>query len=250
VALAPVSFVPRGRAEARDGARTPAARLPPFPDPAGRRAPVARIVVTRPTGREEALVTRLRKRGHEVVHIPLIAVEPLGDEPVDVGGYDWVVLTSVTGARELRRRMRGTPRRVAAIGAATAEAFGDADVVARTSTQEGLLEALPPSPGRVLFAGAEGARQLLPETLGADVIALYRTIELMPADWPVCDLVVLASPSAARALGHVERSVPVVSIGPETTRAAHAAGLTVAAEARSSDLDGLVEAVEQIARAS
>jgi len=211
---------------------------------------VARIVVTRPAGREEPLVTRLRDRGHEVVHPPLVALEPLGDEPVDVGGYDWVVLTSVTGARELRRRMRGTPRRVAAIGEATADAFGAADVVATTSTQEGLLEALPPAPGRVLFAGAEGARQLLPDTLGADVVALYRTVELTPADWPACDLVVLASPSAARALAHVERTVPVVSIGPETTRAAHAAGLAVAAEARSSDLDGLVEAVEQGARAS
>jgi uroporphyrinogen III methyltransferase/synthase len=211
---------------------------------------VARIVVTRPSGREEPLVTRLRDRGHEVLHTPLVALEPLGDEPVDVGGYDWVVLTSVTGARELRRRMRGNPRRVAAIGATTAEAFGGADVVASTSTQEGLLEALPPEPGRVLFAGAEEARRLLPDTLGADVVALYRTVELTPADWPACDLVVVASPSAARALARVERTVPVVSIGPETTRAARAQGLTVAAEARSSDLDGLVEAVEQVARAS
>jgi uroporphyrinogen-III synthase len=42
----------------------------------------------------------------------------------------------------------------------------------------------------------------------------------------------------------------VVSIGPETTRAAREAGLTVAAEARSSDLAALVEAVGQVARAS
>jgi uroporphyrinogen-III synthase len=211
---------------------------------------VARIVVTRPTGREGALVARLRDDGHDVVHVPLVALEPLGDEPVDVEGYDWVVLTSVTGARELRRRMRGTPRRVAAIGAATAEAFGGADVVAATSTQEGLLETLPPSPGRVLFAGAEGARRLLPDALDADVVPLYRTVELTPADWPASDLVVLASPSAARALARVELRTPVVSIGPETTRAAREAGLTVAAEARSSDLAARVEAGGQVARAS
>ena len=142
---------------------------------------MARIVVTRPAGRERALVERLRDAGHDVDHVPLVALEPLGDDPVDVGGYDWVVLTSVTGARELRRRMRGTPTRVAAIGNATAEAFGGADLVAETSTQEGLLEALPPSPGRVLFAGAERARRLLPDTLGADVVVLYRTVELTPA---------------------------------------------------------------------
>ena len=211
---------------------------------------MARVVVTRPAGREKALVTRLRTAGHTVLHVPLVALEPLGDGPVDVDGYDWVVLTSVTGARELRRRMRGKPRRVAAIGPATASEFGRADVVATTSTQEGLLEALPPSPGRVLFAGAESARRLLPDALGADVVALYRTVELTPAEWPSCDLVVVASPSAARALGRVERSAPVVSIGPETTRAARSAGLTVAAEATSSDVGALVEAVERVASAS
>ena len=214
------------------------------------RETVARIVVTRPEGRERALVERLRASGHEVLHVPLVALEPLGDDPVEVEGYDWIVLTSVTGARELRRRMRGTPRRVAAIGRATADAFGGADLVAETATQEGLLDALPPSPGRILFAGAAGARRLLPDTLGADVVALYRTVELTPAEWPDCDLVVLASPSAARALGGVDRPVPVVSIGPETTRAARAAGLTVVAEAASSDLDSLVEAVERAVAAS
>ena len=119
---------------------------------------MARIVVTRPVGREGELVQSLRRAGHVVTHVPLIAIEPVGDEPVDVTGYDWVVLTSVAGARELRRRMRGTPQRIAAVGQATAAAFGRADVVAETSTQEGLLAALPTPAGRVLFAGAEGAR--------------------------------------------------------------------------------------------
>jgi uroporphyrinogen-III synthase len=211
---------------------------------------VARVVVTRPVGREQPLVDRLRAAGHEVLHVPLVAIEPLGDDPVDVGGYDWVVLTSATGAHELRRRMRGTPARVAAIGRATAEAFGGADLVATISTQEGLLAALPPSPGRVLFAGAEGARRLLPETLGADVVTLYRTIELAPPDWPDGDLVLLASASAARALGRVAPGSRVVSIGPETTRAAEAVELRIAAEAKTSDVDGLVAAVEQATSAS
>ena len=218
--------------------------------PTRERKSVARIVVTRPAGREGALVERLRGSGHEVSHVPLVALEPLGDDPVDVGGYDWVVLTSVTGSRELRRRMRGTPRHVAAIGKATAEAFGGADLVAPTSTQEGLLAALPPSPGRVFFAGAESARRLLPDTLGADVVALYRTVELTPPAWPECDLVLVASPSAARRFGAGRPGVPVVSIGPETTRAAREAGLTVAAEAQTSDVDGLVEAVEEAIVAS
>jgi uroporphyrinogen-III synthase len=206
---------------------------------------VARIVVTRPTGREGELVERLRAGGHDVTHVPLVALEPLGDDPVDVDGYDWVVLTSVTGARELERRMRGRPRNVAAIGKATADAFGGADVIASTSTQEGLLEALPRPAGRVLFAGAEGARRLLPEALGADVVTLYRTVQLTPVSWPDCDLVVLASPSAARAYGALHAAAPAASIGPATTRAAVSAGVRIAAEARTSDLDGLVAAVER-----
>lgn len=206
---------------------------------------MARVVVTRPAGREGELVDALRADGHDVIHVPLVAIDPVGDSPVDVEGYDWVVLTSATGARELRRRMRGVPQRVAAIGPATASAFGGADVVASTSTQEGLLAAMPAAPGRVLFAGAERARRLLPDALGADVVVLYRTVPLAPEVWPECDLVVVASGSAATAYAALGRSTPVVSIGPETTRAAAGAGLTVLAEAPTPDVGGLVEAVRR-----
>ena len=71
-----------------------------------------RVLLTRPEGRNEQLAEALRALGLEVVCEPLIAVEPVGDERVDVDGYDWVVVTSVVGANELRRRMRGRPKRV------------------------------------------------------------------------------------------------------------------------------------------
>jgi uroporphyrinogen-III synthase len=206
---------------------------------------VARLVVTRPAGRERELLAALRREGHDAIHVPLLAIEPVGDTAVDVGSYDWVVLTSVAGARELRRRMRGAPRRVAAIGPATANAFGHADVVAATSSQEGLLAAMPTAPGRVLFAGAEGARRLLPETLGADVVVLYRTVPLAPSAWPGCDLVVLASGSAARAYGALGQETPAVSIGPETSRVAADAGIVVLAQASTADVAGLVDAVRR-----
>jgi len=202
-----------------------------------------RIVVTRPRGQEEELVARLEALGHEVEVCPLVAVEPLGDGPIDVGGYDWVIVTSVNGARELRRRMTGVPARVAAVGRATAAALGGADLVPRLSTQEGLLAELPRPAGRVLFAGAEGARKLLVDELDAEFVPLYRTLELEPAWPPGGELVVLASPSAARAYGRVGADIPAVSIGPETTAAARAEGVEVVTEARSHDLDGLVAAV-------
>ena len=132
---------------------------------------------------------------------------------------------------------------MAAIGRATAEAWGEVDLVPQVSTQEGLLAELPRPAGRVLFAGAEGARRLLADELGADFVALYRTVSVTEVEPIEGDLAVLASPSAARALAERERGIPVVSIGPETSAAARAAGLRIAAEAQTHDLDGLVSAV-------
>lgn len=201
--------------------------------------------MTRPRGQEEELVRRLEELGHEVVRCPLVEIEPLGDDPIDVESYDWVIVTSPNGSRELRRRMRGAPRRVAAIGRATAAAFGGADLVPAVSTQEGLLAELPRPAGRVLFAGAEGARRLLADELAADVAVLYRTRELVPEEMPAGDLVVLASASAARALARTGVSLSAVSIGPETSAEARAAGVEIVAEAETHDLDGLVAAIRR-----
>ena len=204
-----------------------------------------KIVVTRPRERAAELVARVEALGHEVAVCPLVETEPLGDGPVDVEGYDWVIVTSRTGAEELRRRMRGRPRQVAAIGRGTAEALGGADLVPAVSTQEGLLDALPRPAGRVLFAGAEDARPLLAETLGADVVALYRTRRLQPDDFPRdADAVLLASASAAEAYGALGLDLPAISIGPQTTAAARAAGVRIPAEAPTHDVDGLVEALQ------
>ena len=210
-----------------------------------------RVIVTRARGQLEPLARRIEALGLEVVRCPLIELEPIGSEHVDVDGYDWVVVTSSFGARELLRRARGTLPNVAAIGPGTAAALGDGGVepalVPAVSTQEGLLAALPRPAGRVLFTGAERARQRLADELHADVVPLYRTTGLRPEPPPEGDLVVLASASAAEAFAALGLDLPAVSIGPETTRAAKAAGVNVVAEAEPHDLDGLVEAVGRAA---
>jgi uroporphyrinogen III methyltransferase / synthase len=202
-----------------------------------------RVVVTRARGQEHELAARLEELGHEVVRCPLVEIEPLGDEPLDLSGYDWLVVTSVNGARELRRRMTGRPARIAAIGAATATMLGGADLVPAVSTQEGLLAELPRPAGRVMFAGAEGARRLLVDELGADFVPLYRTRELAPAVPPAGDVVLLASASAARAFARLGVELPAISIGPQTTAAARTGGIQVVAEAETHDVAGLVAAV-------
>ena len=216
--------------------------------PASRRL---RVIVTRAAGQIEPLALRIEALGHEVVRCPLIALEPTGPETVDLDGYDWVVVTSAYGARELARRAGGSRPHVAAIGPGTAAALREGGIepalVPEVSTQEGLLAELPRPPGRVLFAGAERARRLLVDELGADFVPLYRTRELRPDPLPEGDLVVLASSSAATALAALGLDLPAVSIGPETTRSALAAGIDVVAEADPHDLDGLVAAVAGVA---
>jgi uroporphyrinogen-III synthase len=210
-----------------------------------------RVIVTRPAAQAAPLVEALERLGHEAVLCPVLAIEPLGDGAVDTTGYDWLVVTSANGAAELARRRTGPLPRVAAIGPGTAEALAAhgiaVDLVSMVSTQEGLVADLPDPAGKVLFAGAEGARRHLVEALGADFVPLYRTVPLRPAEVPEGDLVVLASASAAKAFAALRTDLPAVSIGPQTTQAALASGLRVLAEAGSHDLDGLVAAVTQAA---
>lgn len=211
-----------------------------------------RVIVTRPREQAEPLASRLRALGHEVVICPLIGIEPLGDDPLDLSGYDWVVVTSANGARELARRLRARPRKLAAIGPGTAAELRRAglepDLVPPVSSQEGLVAALPRPAGRVLLAAAEGARRLLVERLRADFLPLYRTVELRPDVPPEGDLVLLASASAARAFAALGLDIPAVSIGPQTTAAAEAAGLRVVRQAERHDLEGLLAAVAELGR--
>jgi uroporphyrinogen-III synthase len=204
-----------------------------------------KVLVTRPSEQARPLVEALVARGFDVVVKPLIRIEPISNEPIDVRGYDCVIVTSPTGARELGRRMSGEPAMLAAIGPGTAAALEleglEASLTADVHTQEGLVAAFAERPQRTLFVGAEGARSVLADELGADFLPAYRTIELVPDDLPHADVVLLMSPSAAQAYARAGGCGPAISIGPQTTDAAREAGVDVVAEARSHDLPGLVD---------
>jgi uroporphyrinogen III methyltransferase / synthase len=208
-----------------------------------------RVVLTRAAGSSDELAARLRQVGLEVAECPLIRIEPIPGVPLRVDGYDWLVLTSRNAVEALFERLDGPLPRVAVIGPGTAEALGargiEPALVARRSTQEGLVEELPRPAGRVLFAGAEDARDVLVRELGADFVPLYRTVELRPQGFPAdADLVVLASPSAARSFAALSLDLPCVSIGPVTSEEARRLGIRVLAEAETHDLDGLAAAVK------
>jgi uroporphyrinogen III methyltransferase / synthase len=130
---------------------------------------------------------------------------------------------------------------------------------------EGLLESLRAREdvrgAHMLYAAAEGARDVLPTGLAAlgaqvDIIALYRNGAAMEDAAPVrarlelgeVDLVTFASASAVHAFVsavglEAARRVPAASIGPITTEAAREAGLEVVREATASTISGLVDAV-------
>ena len=207
-----------------------------------------RVVLTRARGGNDELAERLRAFGLDVVECPLIRIETLEGPRFSASGYDWLILTSRVAAELLFARLDGPLPPVAVIGPGTAEAVRERGVepalVARRSTQEGLLEELPSPAGHVLFAGAEDARPLLAGELGADVLPLYRTVSETVLEFPQCDLVVLASASAARVVATLGTTALCVTIGPVTSGQARADGLDVVEEAETHDVDGLTAAVK------
>jgi uroporphyrinogen-III synthase len=209
--------------------------------------------VTRARPDAGTLVSRLEERGLEVVVCPLISIEPLKGGDLDTSAYDWVVVTSRNGARELARRWTGELRRVAAIGPGTAEELRlhgiEPLLVPGVSTQEGLLAELPRPAGNVLFAGAEDARRLLVDELDADFVPLYRTVPVLPDVPPQADLAVLASGTAARVFAQLGLAIPAVVMGPQTAAAAREAGVEVIAEAPAQSLESLVDTVVATAAA-
>jgi uroporphyrinogen III methyltransferase/synthase len=207
-----------------------------------------KVVLTGTPGLTAPLADALAAEGLEVETCPLVAVEPLPGPPVRTAEYDWLLLTSRSGVEALFARVAGELPRVAVVGKGTAEALRERgvepDLVAKTSTQEGLAAELPRPAGRVLFAGAEDARGVLVRELGAEFVPLYRTVEVRPERFPDADLVVLASASAARSYAALGLPLPCVSIGPVTSAEARALGLRVLAEAPTHDREGLVAAVK------
>jgi uroporphyrinogen III methyltransferase / synthase len=208
-----------------------------------------KVIVTRPRTQAQPLVGRIEQLGYEVVECPLIEIIRTSDEPIDCAGYEWAVVTSPNGADEVARRARNLPK-VAAVGPGTAETLRGHGIepafVASVSTVEHLTAEFPKPEGKVVYLAAENSRRGPIDALEADFVSLYSTVLLEP-DPPEGDVVVLASGSAARAYAWIGGSAPVVSIGPETTKLAGSLGLTVAVEARTHDLDGLVEAVSEYA---
>lgn len=231
-----------------------------------------RVVVTRPPHQMAPLTRRLEALGATVVELPVIAVvDPAdgGAALVDALGrldqFDWLVVTSPNGARRvapaLADRPAGRPL-VAAVGTATATALGrPADLVPADQIAEGLVEAFPEGPGRVLLAQAADARPIIAETLTArgwevETVAAYRTAIAPPElvddpQWQEArraaesaDATLFTSGSAVRGWRVAVGAPPpgiAVAIGPATADVARQEFLKISHVAAEHSLDGVVE---------
>jgi len=221
------------------------------------------VVVTRPPERSGTLVDALVDAGARVVELPVIAVvDPpdggaaLAAAAAEAASFDWVVFTSAQAVARFAAHLRDgrdlASARLAAVGAATAQALAErhlaADLVPDRHDAEGLVDAMPRSSrpgGRVLFPRARAARDVVGPGLRAKgwevtEVDAYMTVaadpgagagdELLDAATGA-DVVVFSSPStvehyAARTRGRPVPSV-VACIGPVTAAAAERAGYGV-----------------------
>jgi uroporphyrinogen III methyltransferase/synthase len=213
--------------------------------------------------------------GADVIEMPSTRIAPLDPSVLDdairrLRDYQHVLFTSQTAVGffwdALRlasldaRALSGLT--VTAIGPATAEALvshGIApDVIPDRFVAEGVVEALRDrvSGARMLYPAAEGGRDVLPEGLRAagatvDVVHVYRSEPV--AGTVAADRVDLVTfTSASTVTGYVDavgadlsRRSPAATIGPITSEAARAAGITVAIESPSASIPALVEAITQ-----
>lgn len=241
-----------------------------------------RIIVTRPVERAASLMDRIRDAGAHAVLYPTIIIGPPHDwSPIDdalrsLDHYDWLVFTSPAAVRAAFHRAREIgilpdawrAVRIGAVGPATASTvltFGrEVDVVPVRAIGAAMVEAVPDvHGGRFLFVRGDLALEDAPAAVRArggivDEVQAYVTCVHTGIDGKAfallcdCDAITFTSPSTLRgflnALGPREWPVraAIVTIGPTTSAAVHAAGLTVMAEATEHSEDGLMNALASL----
>ncbi len=242
-----------------------------------------RIVLTHSEGRFEGLDTALDRRGHEVVHSPLIRTQARMGEAVRAEAeallnLPWLIFTSRSAVEAWSAL--GVPWRspdvpaddgvplIAAVGRKTASALraagAEVTLVGERSHAESLADAFlndARAAGPVGLPQGDRALPTLRRAL-ADAgyetrpLVLYETVTTpIPAEVlarngeQAATLVVLASPSAAAALpADVAREATLLAIGPTTAAAVDERGLSCVLAA-SPSVAGVLATVDALAGA-
>jgi uroporphyrinogen III methyltransferase/synthase len=244
-----------------------------------------RIVVTRTRKQAGGLSASLRALGADVFELPTIRIEPPKDERAfaelvrDAHRYTWLVFTSpngVTAFFEMFYRLYQDARsiggvRIAAIGPATAARVREYHLAVDLQPEEFVAEAVVAAFQKqgsvenetILLARAGTARDVLPRELAklgaiVDEAIAYRTVaeteDVSGAQARFreegSDLITFTSASTVENFVALRLPWPpglkTASIGPVTSKTMRDLGLAVDAEAKQSDIPGLVAAVRQL----
>jgi uroporphyrinogen-III synthase len=231
------------------------------------------IIVTRAADRAGGLTSLLIEAGATVLEIPVTTTVDAGDGGRDlqmainnIEQYDWVVVTSPEGAHRFRDAIAllgASPRqfKIAAVGTATAEAVGGADLIPNVQTGRSLGESFATGQGRILLAVAESAGtdfEVAARGKGwtVDRVTTYRTVSITPTrdrsgEISQADAITFASASSARAwhdVFGVTMPKVVVAMGPMTASALSELGIPDVVVATEQSLKGVVTAtVEALA---
>ncbi|HTV53344.1 MAG TPA: uroporphyrinogen-III C-methyltransferase [Terriglobia bacterium] len=245
-----------------------------------------RIVITRPREQAEPLREALAERGALPIEMPMIEIRdpdswgPLDDAIRRLEQFDYLLVTSVNGARKFLARLAASGRdvrdlkgiEIGAIGPATAAELARsglrADFVPAEYRAEGLVEILSERElqGKsFLIPRARVARDLVPRALrerGArvEVIEAYRTEmpSLQPEEvhgrlTPIPDVITFTSSSTATNFSELHLSpelrqklaqAKIASIGPVTSETLRRLGMATDIEAKESTAPALISAIE------
>jgi uroporphyrinogen-III synthase len=262
-----------------------------------------RVLITRTRQQASELATRLEALGAEIFLLPTIELAPpssyaaLDAALADLPSFDWLLFTSANAvqayqARQQARLQSGAsiqtgelqqtdrqlcqpviaqPRRIAAIGPATAKAVESiglkVDLIPPTYVAESLLEALlPEAPGRrFLLVRAEEARDILPASLTAagacvTIAPAYRNLtppdaipalqRLFTSAQPPDTITFTSSSTARNLIALLEAAnlqlppgTTLASIGPITSATLRELGTPPTLEAAEPTIPSLVEAM-------
>jgi uroporphyrinogen III methyltransferase / synthase len=243
------------------------------------------IMVTRPRGESKSLCDRLAALGAETIVQPAIAIiDPPDWRPVDAAlarleQYDWLVFSSVHGARyfmDRRLSLQYPPEmpstlKVAAVGAGTAEELAKynivPDIIPAEYRAESLADALRAevSARRFLLARGSRGRELLADELTAagravEQIVVYSSRDVAAPEGDVAELlaagrinwITVTSSAIARSLaamfGQNLKKAKLASISPLTSAALREKGFDPSVEAAEYSMDGLIAALVKTLR--
>jgi uroporphyrinogen-III synthase len=244
------------------------------------------IVVTRAPEQSQELSDALEALGAEVLRLPMVAfLPPENSDALDSAlmrftQFDWIVFTSQNAVRfvfrrgcqlDKKRKVQPARPRVAAVGAATAQAARNLDIrvdyVAQTQTGESLAAELRDeiAGASILLPRSDLADDRVPAALreaGAKVeeVVVYRTA--MPGAFDpailesirtnAVNVIIFASPSAFDNFRKViaplkpenlSTHIKFAAIGPTTASAIRESGVAVAIESTESSVEGVASAI-------